>query len=84
MTLTRTEEVIPARRQQAEPCKGVNMVSVADIKKDLPDWPDDIIEQWLHYFANEDGLFLGLGALWQPRPSDSAIRSARPIATAMG
>ena len=29
------------------------MVSVADIKKDLPDWEDDVIEQWLHYFANE-------------------------------
>jgi hypothetical protein len=29
------------------------MVSVADIKKDLPEWPDDVIEQWLLYFANE-------------------------------
>jgi len=29
------------------------MVSVADIVKDLPDWPEDVIEQWLHYFANE-------------------------------
>jgi hypothetical protein len=29
------------------------MVSVAEIKNDLPDWPDDVIEQWLHYFANE-------------------------------
>jgi hypothetical protein len=29
------------------------MVSVADIQKDLPDWPDDVVEQWLHYFANE-------------------------------
>ena len=29
------------------------MVSVADIQKDLPDWPEDVIEQWLHYFANE-------------------------------
>jgi hypothetical protein len=29
------------------------MTSVADIKKDLPDWPDDVIEDWLHYFANE-------------------------------
>jgi hypothetical protein len=23
------------------------MVTVADIQKDLPDWPDDVIEQWL-------------------------------------
>lgn len=30
------------------------MISVADIKKDLPDFPDDVIEDWLHYFANED------------------------------
>jgi hypothetical protein len=29
------------------------MVSVEDIKKDLPAWPDDVIEQWLKYFANE-------------------------------
>jgi hypothetical protein len=29
------------------------MVSVTDIQKDLPDWPEDIIEQWLHYFSNE-------------------------------
>ena len=29
------------------------MVSIADIKKDLPGWPDDVIEQWLLYFANE-------------------------------
>jgi hypothetical protein len=29
------------------------MVTVADIQKDLPDWPDDVIEQWLLYFANE-------------------------------
>jgi hypothetical protein len=28
------------------------MVSVADIKKDLPSWPDDVIAQWLTYFAN--------------------------------
>jgi hypothetical protein len=29
------------------------MVDVADIKKDLPTWPDDVIDQWLLYFANE-------------------------------
>jgi hypothetical protein len=29
------------------------MVSVADIQKDLPSWPEDVIEQWLLYFANE-------------------------------
>src|SRR4030081_289833 len=29
------------------------MVTVADIQKDLPGWPDDAVEQWLHYFANE-------------------------------
>lgn len=26
------------------------MVTVAEIKKDLPDWPDDVIEQWLRHF----------------------------------
>jgi hypothetical protein len=30
-----------------------NTVSVADIQKDLPGWPDDVVEQWLLYFANE-------------------------------
>ncbi len=29
------------------------MVTVAEIQKDIPDWPPDVIEQWLHYFANE-------------------------------
>jgi hypothetical protein len=29
------------------------MVTVAAIKKDLPDWPNDVVEQWLHYFASE-------------------------------
>jgi hypothetical protein len=32
------------------------MVTVADIQKDLPGWPDDVVEQWLHYFANEPDL----------------------------
>jgi hypothetical protein len=31
------------------------MVEMADIKNDLPDWPDDVIEQWLHYFAQDCG-----------------------------
>ena len=31
------------------------MVEIADIKNDLPDWPDDVIEQWLHYFAQDCG-----------------------------
>jgi hypothetical protein len=29
------------------------MFFLADIKKDLPEWPDGVIEQWLIYFANE-------------------------------
>jgi hypothetical protein len=29
------------------------MASVEDIQKDLPNWPEDVIEQWLLYFANE-------------------------------
>jgi hypothetical protein len=32
------------------------VVTVADIQKDLPGWADDVIEQWLHYFANEPDL----------------------------
>jgi hypothetical protein len=29
------------------------MVEVAAIQQDLPGWPEDVVEQWLHYFANE-------------------------------
>lgn len=29
------------------------MVSKADIQSDLPNWPEDVIDQWLLYFANE-------------------------------
>jgi hypothetical protein len=29
------------------------MISVADIKSDLPNWPNDVIDDWLLYFANE-------------------------------
>jgi hypothetical protein len=35
------------------PGDGSPYVSVADIKNDLPTWEDDVVEQWLHYFANE-------------------------------
>lgn len=31
-------------------------VTVLDIKHELPAWPDDVINQWLHYFANEPDL----------------------------
>jgi hypothetical protein len=30
------------------------MITLADIKKDLPAWPDDVIEQWLLYLARRD------------------------------
>jgi hypothetical protein len=29
------------------------MVDIANIRTDLPEWPDDVISQWLLYFANE-------------------------------
>jgi Ribosomal protein L7/L12 dimerisation domain len=29
------------------------MVSVADIKNNLPGWPDEVVEEWLHWFAND-------------------------------
>jgi hypothetical protein len=28
------------------------MATLADIKNDLPKWPDDVIDQWLLYLAN--------------------------------
>jgi hypothetical protein len=32
------------------------MLTVADIKKDLPDWPDAVDDDWLIYFANKPDL----------------------------
>ncbi|MBR0931595.1 hypothetical protein JQ561_33720 [Bradyrhizobium diazoefficiens] len=32
------------------------MTTLQDIKKDLPDWPDDVIDQWLLKFANQEGM----------------------------
>jgi hypothetical protein len=32
------------------------MVAVADIKKDLPNWPDEVIEIWLLPLANQQGM----------------------------
>jgi hypothetical protein len=32
------------------------MVSLDDIKSDFPDWPDDVIDQWLLKFANQSGM----------------------------
>lgn len=32
------------------------MVAITDIKADLPDWPDDVIEQWLLKFANQSEM----------------------------
>lgn len=39
--------------QGPQPFGGPQLVSIADIKKDLPDWPDDVVDQWLLYFANQ-------------------------------
>jgi len=32
------------------------MTTLQDIKKDLPDWPDDVIDQWLLKLANQPGM----------------------------
>jgi hypothetical protein len=32
------------------------MTTLQDIKKDLPDWPDDVIDQWLLKLANQTGM----------------------------
>jgi len=29
------------------------MITLQDIKSDFPDWPDDVIDQWLLKFANQ-------------------------------
>jgi len=32
------------------------LVALADIKADLPDWPDDVVDQWLLNLANQEGM----------------------------
>jgi hypothetical protein len=32
------------------------VIALADIKADLPGWPDDVIDQWLLKFANQTGM----------------------------
>jgi hypothetical protein len=32
------------------------MVSLQDIKSDFPNWPDDVIDQWLLKLANQPGM----------------------------
>jgi hypothetical protein len=32
------------------------MTTLQDIKKDLPGWPDDVIDQWLLKLANQSGM----------------------------
>jgi len=32
------------------------MVTLADIKSDLPEWPDDVVDQWLLNLANQEGM----------------------------
>jgi hypothetical protein len=32
------------------------MVTVADIQKDLPNWPKEVIDPWLIEFANDPGM----------------------------
>jgi hypothetical protein len=31
------------------------MVTVAEIKEQLPNWPDEVVGEWLLYFANDIG-----------------------------
>jgi hypothetical protein len=53
------------------------MVEFADIKKDLPNWPDDVIKEWLLYLANRDDTGWPppdpLGGSW------AAILGGRPL-----
>jgi hypothetical protein len=66
-----TEQTIPRS-------PGWRIFSVKDIQDDLPEWPDDVIDQWLVYFANEPDLG------WPPpEPFDNhrwgRILGARPL-----
>jgi hypothetical protein len=49
LTVLEAAELAKLLEKRWQPSK----VSLADIKNDLPGWPDDVVEQWLHYFANE-------------------------------
>jgi hypothetical protein len=55
------------------------MLAVVDIKKDLPNWPDDVIDQWLLYFANEPDCG------WPPPdPLGRCVRHAAAFASSLG
>lgn len=57
LTVLEAAELAKLLEEKWQPSKVSRpIVSVADIKKDLPAWPDDVIDQWLHYFANEPDL----------------------------
>jgi hypothetical protein len=47
------------KRLTSKFCLRPFMVTLEDIKKTLPQWPDEVIGEWLIYFAND-----GLG--WPP------------------
>jgi hypothetical protein len=32
------------------------VVALADIKADLPNWPDDVVDQWVLKLANQSGM----------------------------
>jgi hypothetical protein len=43
------------RRREPQPTSENGMVTVADIKEKLPNWPDAVVNEWLLYFANDIG-----------------------------
>jgi hypothetical protein len=53
------------------------VVELADVKNDLPDWPDEVLEEWLVYLANRDDTG------WPPpaplEGSWAAILGGRPL-----
>jgi hypothetical protein len=49
LTVLEAAELVKLLEDKLKPSR----VTLADIRNDLSAWPDDVIDQWLHYFANE-------------------------------
>jgi hypothetical protein len=70
LTVLESAELARLLKEKWKPPK----VSLADIKSDLPHWPDEVIELWLFYLANRSAGDTG----WPP-PEPLGRRGWAPI-----
>ena len=54
LTLLEAADLAKLLEEKWQPSKARQpKVSIADIKIDLPGWPDEVVAEWLHWFAND-------------------------------